>query len=178
MSAITSAENGLDLASEEAFNLLLTPEEIREEEKQDKIKAAYHEAGHAVVAISLGSNLVRANITPTHTNQPWGERQWIGSCSRMRDPKEAPHVIGIAGVVAEAILANEWDENFGDYLDLTEISESDAEHLTESNCDEASFRAYHILHRQWDFVVRVADALISEESLTDWQILQMKEVKP
>lgn len=56
-----------------------------------------------------------------------------------------------------------------------EISDTDAEHLTDENCDEASFRSYHILRRNWDFVVRVADALISDESLTDWQILQLRE---
>ena len=166
------------LNSPELFGLLVSPAEIEEAKKRDKINAAHHEAGHAVVAILLGSTLVRANITPTHTKQPWGERHWIGSCTRRSDARDKLHLIGIAGVIAEAILSNEWHENFGDSLDLSEISESDAEHLTEGNVDEASFRAYHILHWHWDFVIRIAQALIEEESLTDWQIIQLRDMKP
>lgn len=177
-SVIAIPEEGVALDSPEMFYLLTSPEEIEEAKVSDKIKSAYHEAGHAVVAICLGAKMVRACITPTHTMMPWGERHWIGVCSWIQNSDGAPHVVGIAGVVAEAILDNTWNEYFGDDLLIEEISDSDAEYLNDANCEEASFRAYHILHRNWAFVIRVADALISDKSLTNWQILQLREEAP
>jgi hypothetical protein len=153
---------------------VLTPQEIGSREESDKLAAAIHEAGHAAVALALGGRFVRAMIQPTHTKEPFGERLWIGKVSWSHAENHTLAVseaVGIAGAVAEAINCDEWGDWFGDFIEINELSDSDAEHLTEDNVHDASIRAHDILQDHWDFVVRLADALIQDEGLTGMALI-------
>lgn len=173
---IIPEEQLFELDGPEVFNLLNDPEAIENAKLEQMIATAYHEAGHVVVATCLGAKLVSAYIQPTNTERPWAERHWIGQCSWAQGTDGAPHVVGIAGEVAEAVMRNEWDARSDGNLDIRDLNEIDTAHLTEENFKEASFRAHQILIANWGFVGRVAGELIHRGSLSAWEILQLREV--
>jgi hypothetical protein len=176
MSSITIPKEGLALDSTEIFPLLLTPEEIQEAEKQDKINVAYHEAGHAVLALELRCDHVRASIERNPNGPSFGEHGWIGNCQywALADLLEvvAP-AIGVAGEVAVLMLKGEWHEAMPWDLGLDAFNETDARSLTEDNVVMALRDASEILEERWSRVEAIAQALLQDEFLTDGMILEI-----
>jgi len=76
------------------------------------IATAYHEAGHAVMALSLGRSIQKVTISPSQTAQ--GEAR-LGICElkkgrskRSKDALEDDALILLAGMVAEARFTGEY----------------------------------------------------------------------
>lgn len=74
-------------------------DDIEEMIREDKRRAAIHEAGHLTVACAMGSN-GGTHISPTHTKDPVNEKTWGGQFRQVGWESEHPE-IGVAGVVAE-----------------------------------------------------------------------------
>jgi hypothetical protein len=143
-------------------------------EDRDKRRAAYHEAGHVVVAVSLGCQRVTAELGENENGGP-EELHWIGRTG-YRDGSASEDVeaaIGWAGQAAELILTN---DEFAEWWDdqIEEMSASDrslVEHREDWSHD--CTLAVDTLKRQWDYVERIADALMQHHALTDWDISQL-----
>jgi len=151
--------------------------DLSEIQERDKLGAAFHEAGHAAVALALGSASVRAWIAPTGTAKFMEEKTWTGKCSYGNTNNESRAVIAVAGVVAEAIRGDEWNENWAEdfWLSADELSPTDAEGMAGFNFEEIAARAHAILTEGWRLVESIAAALMRDESLTDWQLLQLSK---
>jgi len=133
-----------------------TPEQAKRMAAQDKLRAAVHEAGHAVVAASLGA-FGQVRVTPNDSPQVGlGEYYWHGSFTRhprldmevlddgefaLKDIRPqrldafGEAVLGIAGVVAEHI-AHERKE--GRLVDSAGVALEVSEHLWIMGLDEIS----------------------------------------
>lgn len=137
----------------------------------DKERVAYHEAGHAVIALSLHLRFVRLQIEPWHTLIPMDEVFWIGQCSYVGARPEHEPMLGFAGLIAEFIHWDDWDEDWWLDLELDSISESDAAGIEKSaNWGDDSSQVYGILSDKWESVEKIAAALIRDEVLTDRDI--------
>jgi hypothetical protein len=170
LSAIIIPEDGLALDSTEIFHLLLTPEEIQEAEEQDKINVAYHEAGHAVVALELRCDLVMVHIEPNLNRPSFGEYAWFGKC-QWRGKAElleaiAP-AVGVAGEIAVLMLKGEWNEEMPWCLEPEDFNETDAKSLTEDNLVMALRDAAKVLTKRWSRVEAFAQELLEHEYLTN-----------
>ena len=164
------------LDSTELFNLLFTPEEIEEAETQGKIDVAYHEAGHAVVALELRGNRVLAYIERNPNGPSFGERAWTGKC-QWWGTSELLEVIGpavgVAGEIAVLMLRGEWNDESPWRLGPEDFNEIDAKRLSEANVVMALRDAGEILAERWPWVEAIAQALLKEESLTNGMILEL-----
>jgi hypothetical protein len=91
---------------------------------RERRSAAIHEAGHVVIARTLGFELLSAWIVPHDGEEP-DDRTWIGRVQIGR-PHEASEydrrMLGVAGAVAEHLWHGGWIE---DYSPDEGMSESD-----------------------------------------------------
>ena len=133
----------------------------------EEVAVAYHEAGHAVVALALGRPVHRVSVRPSE--------QWLGRCEfrkgRLRasqDPVETEILIMLAGLAAEARHTGEYAWDGADHdlwyvRSLTERragGEKQAERLERRMLDKTE----HELDRPgvWEAVERIAAALLRE----------------
>lgn len=142
----------------------ITPESIAETTRKF---TAYHEAGHAVVALALGARNVEAWV-----NSPCFQSGVCHMLATFR-PGMRP-VVGVAGKVAEAIMGDGWDEDFSDYHQLGEFSQPDIDAIGDAQLQKVATVAHAILSYQWDFVERIAQALIEKKHLTAREILDLE----
>ena len=150
-------------------------EKLRSIEELDKRDAAFHEAGHAIVAIALKSRWVRAWIWKNDTENPLEENTWRGKCTSHNEDPESKAIIGIAGAVAEAIVKGEWDDCWVFDFCEWDLSASDAEMIEGWDVEHIAEKAHHILMEKWHQVECIASELIKEDSLTDGMILDLIE---
>lgn len=90
----------------------------------DAVAVAYHEAGHAVVALALGRPVHRVSVRPSE--------QWLGRCEfqkgtwrRSQDPVETEILIMLAGLAAESRHSGRyaWDGAERDLWAVRELTE-------------------------------------------------------
>ena len=137
--------------------------------------AAYHEAGHVLIAVELGGRVVSASIDPEAPDHgPIREADVVVEWPEGRSAR-SDILVALAGPVAEMIYTDgEPDPSVvtawsGDYAQ----AEQAVRHLFETEAE----RAHHIraavddLHRMlmrddvWTIVGDIADALIANEHL-------------
>lgn len=89
------------------------PDPTPDDHDSDRTRTAYHEAGHAVMALLLGRNVHRVSIIPKRTR--------LGNCELRkdvariaRDSLEADVLVLLAGMVAESFLTGHYDPRSAD----------------------------------------------------------------
>ncbi|WP_332699807.1 hypothetical protein [Bosea sp. (in: a-proteobacteria)] len=66
--------------------------------------AAVHEAGHAVIAMHLGVDVLDADVRPTHTHDLYSKKSYVGRATYDRPSNADQHrLIAVAGMVAEHV---------------------------------------------------------------------------
>jgi ATP-dependent Zn protease len=133
----------------------------------NQIATAYHEAGHAVMALYLGRPIQRVSIQPSHLRLGQCEIQ-KGTFRPSRDHLETEILILLAGVAAEARLIGryDWGGASQDLRGVRRLSEMRAggtkqiERLERRMLDKAE----HILQEPgvWPAVELIAQELIDK----------------
>jgi hypothetical protein len=135
------------------------------DDSPERIATAYHEAGHAVVALLLGRPIHRVSIRP--------KERWLGTCEFRkgrtrpdRDPVETELLILLAGLAAEARQMGEyaWDAADRDLWHVRALAERRAsgprqvERLERRILDKVE----HLLDRPgvWPAIDRIAEELL------------------
>ena len=130
-----------------------------------EIATAYHEAGHAVMALVLGRPVQRVSIRPNHLRLGRCELK-KGSFRPSRDAVETKILILFGGLAAEARHLGRygWEGASQDLRDVRAMtrmraaSERQTERLERRMLDKAE----HILHQPgtWLAVTRIAEELL------------------
>ena len=142
---------------------------------------AYHEAGHAVVALSLGVRAHKATIVPdadsdgwVHHASPLGRLQAdIETSDRVRMRIEKRILIALAGDAAERKAYKR--RRFGGHIDLSQAFDA-ASHIcgsdrqTDAYLQYLSIVAEDLIDLHWEAVERVAKALLARQTLSEAQI--------
>ena len=137
----------------------------------EETSVAYHEAGHAVVALAMGRPVHRVSVQPSG--------QWLGRCEfqkgtirRAHDPIEAEILIMLGGLAAEARHSGEyaWDGAERDLWAVRSLTERRAtgerqvERLERRMLDKVE----HLLDRpgMWPAVEKIAEDLIKHTAIS------------
>jgi len=143
---------------------------------RERLATAYHEAGHAVMAIALGRNIQKATITPAqmspHAKRLGAVKIQKGRSKSTNDALEDEVLILFAGMVAESQVTGEYCEH-GAASDLRAVSriletrartEKQFEKLHRRLLEKTEHLLSDDVHRkaiQW-----VAESLIEKESIS------------
>lgn len=137
---------------------------------------AYHEAGHAVMAISLGRNIQKATIVPAQmsasTKRLGAVKMQKGRSKSSSDVLEDEVLILFAGMVAESHVTGDYCERgaandlraIGRILETRARTEKQFEKLHRRLLEKTEHILSDDIHRkaiQW-----VAEALIEKESIS------------
>lgn len=140
---------------------------------------AYHEAGHAVIALALGRSIQRVSIVPG--------REWLGRCEfqkgRVRpteDWLEREILIALAGLAAEARHTGQyaWE---GAAQDLRTVRRLSAQRAGERQAERLQRRLLakveHLLSQveNWEAVGMIAAELLRCETLSGRAALHLFE---
>jgi hypothetical protein len=136
-----------------------------------EIATAYHEAGHAVVAIALRKNVERVSIEPNQLR--------LGQCKLkkgvhgpLKDAVETEVLILLGGVVAESRHTGEydWDAAHGDVQHIRDLLQSRSGGPRQMNRYEQRLidKAEHLLDQPgvWTAVERVAADLLRNTTIS------------
>jgi hypothetical protein len=142
---------------------------------------AYHEAGHAFVAVYAGGRVQRVTIEPDWDDGPqrYGDTQVAWSRRRFtpRELAEKLVLVALAGPVAEMIyrgeplhpaLVAEWRHDWGQAWD--EAAEVVPDEMLRTKWLEARAVGLHGLlsdDKHWDALAGVADHLLAHETLDE-----------
>lgn len=151
-------------------------------EERTKELAAYHEAGHAVVAHALGVEVEGVSIVQDegssgHTTTPRPAN--VGSSNEEASADLEKHLItGVAGAASEELLTEELSELPG--KDLAGVAKllmalEDAGAPVQADSEEALDEAKSILRDNWGRVRALAEALLEREELDKEDILAVLE---
>lgn len=132
---------------------------------------AYHEAGHAVIAISVGRPIHKVSIIPNKTR--------LGACEVKKgrfqpssDWLEDEILILFGGVAAEAKLTGKYDWRGAgqDLRNIRQLTLSRAGDVTRAEKIERRLlsKTEHVLKSQsiWDVVVQIAVVLLEKETIS------------
>ncbi|MGE3992943.1 hypothetical protein [Pseudorhodoplanes sp.] len=93
---------------------------------RDRRKAAIHEAGHFVMGEHLGFTMEWACIERTFSDNPSGEKLWVGRTRRVNGgSKQAVRLYAVAGSVAESIWDGSDDFFEEEFYDKDALSATD-----------------------------------------------------
>ncbi len=145
---------------------------------------AYHEAGHALIALRLGGQVTLVTINPDDDDGPprSGDTQvlWRPSGISEKEFAQITVQVSLAGPVAEMIYAGEpyhpgtvpewaadWKEAWEAAAVLKPNERQRMEHL-----EQVSIRLYHLLKSDavWGILASLADNLLAHETLESEQI--------
>jgi hypothetical protein len=137
-----------------------------------RTQTAYHEAGHAVVAIVLGMQVARVRLFVRGGGSFYFDR-------RQRRPNTRDYVTGLwGGVCAEILLTGDmfdwdmWRASTGDYkLAFYAVRKPTQRHIRYINALRP--RAVKFLKRYWPYVERLAKALLRHGELRTRQIARL-----
>ncbi len=141
-------------------------------EERTKELAAYHEAGHAVVAHALGVEVEGVSIVQDqgssgHTTTPRPDN--VDSSDEEVSADLEKHLItGVAGAASEELLTEELSDLRG--KDLEGVAKllmglEDAGASVQADSEEALDKAKSILRDNWGSVQALAGALLEHEEL-------------
>jgi hypothetical protein len=147
--------------------------------RDDKKKAAVHEAGHVVVAAIADDMTLGAWIDESRTNDPRNDSIWIGQTHGLTWGRVLSPAMSIAGRVAESLFIDD------DYFDIEDmlvqiaedenfLSPTDREIFPEDYAQqvEAINQARVILENNRPFVEWVVKELLAECAVTDYQVTE------
>jgi ATP-dependent Zn protease len=160
------------------------PRTYRDLIENEKLDAAYHEAGHAVVGVLLGYCIPRCQIFPSNSKSILENHSWIGNCSLTPQSIDEHYaVFAAAGKVAELIREEEWydSSDFKHCHDMEALedlnlglSPSDMDGISCSdNIEETFAEAHSQLREYWSVVQRVAEALMKQYVLTHGELIDL-----
>jgi len=148
---------------------------------------AYHEAGHALVALLLGGNVRSVTIEPDNDDGPTrqGDTQVLWPRSRMSDRQfnESAIKVSLAGPVAEMIYSGEpyhpglvaewaadWRDAWQAASQLPQLNTDERRRL--QYLEQISVELYHRLRRDdlWAALASLADHLLAHETLDSEQV--------
>ncbi len=127
---------------------------------------AYHEAGHAIVALLLGFSVESAGIDPNGGYCIWNETLYV---SEDRFP-ESWAAVNLAGSIAREIATGEPDSGQLTQDELAVRSLSMGPEGLEELLGQARSRAEEILQNSWPLVQVLARALLKYRRLQGEQI--------
>ncbi len=141
-------------------------------EERNKELAAYHEAGHAVVAHALGVEVEGVSIVQDegnlgHTTTPRPDN--VDSSDEEASADLEKHLItGVAGAASEELFTEELSELPG--KDMAGVAKllmglEDAGAPVQADSEEALDEAKSILRENWSSVQALAEALLEHEEL-------------
>lgn len=150
---------------------------------------AYHESGHAFVAIALGAIVLSLSIDPDWDDGPerYGdiEIEWPAGAFRRQDDYEMKVLVALAGPVAEMIHTGEtqhpmhvpewrmdWQNAWGNAAELHATQEKRLAYL-----ETKTRELYHILRRDenWSALAVIVDYLLAHERLERDQLEEILE---
>ncbi len=150
---------------------------------------AYHEAGHALMAVLLGGKVKQVTIEPDNDDGPdrQGDTQVLWRRSRINDDEFAKIAVqvSLAGPVAEMIYsgdpyhpglvaewAADWHEAWEAATSLHPIERQRLEYL-----EQVSIQLYHRLKQDdlWAALASLADNLLAHETLDCEQVDEIVE---
>jgi len=147
-------------------------------EERNKELAAYHEAGHAVVAYALGVEvegvpIVQDQGSSGHTTTPRPDNV-VSSDEEARADLEKHLITGVAGAASEELLTEELSELPG--KDMAGVAKllmdlEDAVGPVQADSEEALDEAKSILRDNWDIVQALVEALLEHEELDREDVL-------
>ena len=145
---------------------------------------AYHEAGHALMALLLGGEVRLVTIDPDHDDGPQrqGDTQVLWRRSGISDKQFAMDAVqvSLAGPVAEMIysgeayhpgLVVEWAADWNDAWQAADILHRD-ERRRLQYLEQVSIELYHRLRGDelWAALAALADHLLAHETLEGEQV--------
>jgi ATP-dependent Zn protease len=145
---------------------------------------AYHEAGHALIALRLGGQVTQVTIAPDDDDGPLrsGDTQVLWRSTGLSDKEFAQITVqvSLAGPVAEMIYsgdpyhpgavpewAADWKEAWAAAALFKPNERQRMEHL-----EQVSIRLYHLLKSDevWGMLASLADNLLAHETLEAEQV--------
>jgi len=145
---------------------------------------AYHEAGHALVAIMLGGEIKSVTIDPDRDEREhrYGDTAVLWRMKGRSDREYREHAIqvALAGPVAEMLytgdpfhpgLVPEWAADWADAWELAAVLKPvDRERL--AYLEQISIRLYRLLDSEphWSALAEIADNLLAHETLEGEQV--------
>ena len=137
----------------------------------DRTATAYHEAGHAVIALSLGRDIHRVSIKANHLRLGHCQTK-KGAFRPSQDVIETEILILLGGLAAEARHTGVHNHDAA-YRDLADVramtrlrggSERQIERLERRMLSKVE----HLLEQPgiWQAITKIADALIREEAIS------------
>lgn len=147
-------------------------------QERDRIRTAYHEAGHAVVAYVCGFVPYRATIKAGLNETGWhkGEvRLKVSEFNLIFAPRLSASILfGLAGIAAQNRYSRDRLDNFdecpGGEGDMRKFYKEHSElmTLTDFNCldiDEFKFEAIRVVRHYWTAIVAFAKLLLERETI-------------
>ena len=150
---------------------------------------AYHEAGHALMAILLGGKVIQVTIEPDDDDGPkrQGDTQvrWRRSGISEKEFSKRAVQVSLAGPMAEMIysgdpfhpgLVPEWAADWRDAWKAAELLHPDERQRLEY-LEQVSIQIYHRLKQDdlWEVLAALADNLLAHETLEREQIEEIVE---
>ena len=150
---------------------------------------AYHEAGHALVAVVVGARIVSLTIDPDRDDGPrrYGDvqLQWPAETGAVKSLLQSQLLVAMAGPVAEMIylgetphpgMVAEWAADWREAAALAQrlVAEPGARL---AYLEAQTSKLYHRLRRDeyWAAVAAIADELLAHEWLEDEQVRELVE---
>jgi ATP-dependent Zn protease len=145
---------------------------------------AFHEAGHAFVAIMVGARVVSITIDPDNNDLPdrYGDTQiaWDRSQFSDREFAEKFALVSLAGPVAEMILTGDaWHpallpEWSGDWQQAMQSARGLCKSKREcvALLERMAIESHQVLSRDdvWPFIGAIVDELVAHETLEGEQV--------
>lgn len=150
---------------------------------------AYHEAGHAYMAIRSGARVRSITIDPDWDDGPerYGDTQirWPKKRLSERELREKVILVALAGPVAEMIhtgdpyhpgLVAEWAADWQQACDAALLLFPD-ERARMAYLEQTSIQLYHLLNqnRHWEAIAMLVDHLLAHETLDAEMIEEISE---
>ena len=145
---------------------------------------AYHEAGHALIAVHVGADVQSVTIDPDWDDGPrrFGDTQieWLLNDVSERTFREHRILVALAGPVAEMLytgdpyhpgLVSEWSSDWTEAWDAAAALVADHQQRL-TFLEQSAQELYQLLNtpRCWSALAALADELLAHETLEGGQV--------